>query len=103
MKLSVIATSVLLAAVSTGAYAYTPGTYTAAIAGQNGPVKVEVTTSADKILSVKIVDQRKRKASAPRQLPLFRLKLLKHSLQMSKASPARLFLLLPSRKLFRNA
>ena len=51
MKLSVIATSVLLAAVSTGAYAYTPGTYTAAIADQNGPVKVEVTTSADKILS----------------------------------------------------
>ena len=58
MKLSVIATSVLLAAVSTGAYAYTPGTYTAAIAGQNGPVKVEVTTSADKILSVKIVGQK---------------------------------------------
>lgn len=58
MKLSVIGTSVLLAAVSTGAYAYTPGTYTAAIAGQNGPVKVEVTTSADKILSVKIVDQK---------------------------------------------
>lgn len=58
MKLSVIATSVLLAAVSTGAYAYTSGTYTAAIAGQNGPVKVEVTTSADKILSVKIVDQK---------------------------------------------
>lgn len=58
MKLSVIATSVLLAAVSTGAYAYTPSTYTAAIAGQNGPVKVEVTTSADKILSVKIVDQK---------------------------------------------
>lgn len=58
MKLSVIATSVLLAAVSTGAYAYTPGTYTATIAGQNGPVKVEVTTSADKILSVKIVDQK---------------------------------------------
>ena len=58
MKLSVIATSVLLAAVSTGAYAYTPGTYTAAIAGQNGPVKVEVTTSADKILSGKIVDQK---------------------------------------------
>lgn len=58
MKLSVIATSVLLAAVSTGAYAYTPGTYMAAIAGQNGPVKVEVTTSADKILSVKIVDQK---------------------------------------------
>ena len=58
MKLSVIATSVLLAAVSTAAYAYTPGTYTAAIAGQNGPVKVEVTTSADKILSVKIVDQK---------------------------------------------
>ena len=36
----------------------TPGTYTVAIAGQNGPVKVEVTTSADKILSVKIVDQK---------------------------------------------
>ena len=35
MKLSVLATSVLLAAVSTGAYAYTPGTYTGAIAGQN--------------------------------------------------------------------
>lgn len=46
MKLSLLATSVLLAAVSAGAYAYTPGTYTAAIAGQNGPVKVEVTTSA---------------------------------------------------------
>lgn len=55
MKLSLLATSVLLAAVSASAYAYTPGTYTAAIAGQNGPVKVEVTTSADKILSVKIL------------------------------------------------
>lgn len=58
MKLSLLATSVLLAAVSAGAYAYTPGTYRAAIAGQNGPVKVEVTTSADKILSVKIIDQK---------------------------------------------
>lgn len=58
MKLSLLATSVLLAAVSAGAYAYTPGTYTAAIAGQNGPVKVEVTTSADKILSAKIIDQK---------------------------------------------
>ena len=58
MKLSLLATSVLLAAVSAGAYAYTPDTYTAAIAGQNGPVKVEVTTSADKILSVKIMDQK---------------------------------------------
>ena len=58
MKLSLLATSVLLAAVSAGAYAYTPGTYTAAIAGQNGPVKVEVTTSADKILSVKIIDKK---------------------------------------------
>lgn len=58
MKLSLLATSVLLAAVSAGAYAYTPGTYMAAIAGQNGPVKVEVTTSADKILSVKIIDQK---------------------------------------------
>ena len=58
MKLSLLATSVLLAAVSAGAYAYTPDTYTAAIAGQNGPVKVEVTTSADKILSVKIIDQK---------------------------------------------
>lgn len=58
MKLSLLATSVLLAAVSAGAYAYTPGTYTVAIAGQNGPVKVEVTTSADKILSVKIIDQK---------------------------------------------
>lgn len=58
MKLSLLATSVLLAAVSAGAYAYTPGTYTATIAGQNGPVKVEVTTSADKILSVKIIDQK---------------------------------------------
>lgn len=58
MKLSLLATPVLLAAVSAGAYAYTPGTYTAAIAGQNGPVKVEVTTSADKILSVKIIDQK---------------------------------------------
>ena len=58
MKLSLLATSVLLAAVSAGAYAYTPGTYTAAIAGQNGPVKVEVTTSADKIPSVKIIDQK---------------------------------------------
>ena len=58
MKLSLLATSVLLAAVSAGAYAYTPDTYTAASAGQNGPVKVEVTTSADKILSVKIIDQK---------------------------------------------
>lgn len=58
MKLSLLATSVLLAAVSAGAYAYTPDTYMAAIAGQNGPVKVEVTTSADKILSVKIIDQK---------------------------------------------
>ena len=58
MKLSIVSASVLLAAMSVSAYAYTPGTYTAAIAGQNGPVKVEVTTSADKILSVKIVDQK---------------------------------------------
>ena len=46
MKLSIVSASVLLAAMSVSAYAYTPGTYTAAIAGQNGPVKVEVTTSA---------------------------------------------------------
>lgn len=58
MKLSIVSASVLLAAMSVSAHAYTPGTYTAAIAGQNGPVKVEVTTSADKILSVKIVDQK---------------------------------------------
>lgn len=58
MKTTSLSASIALAVFSTGAYAYTPGTYTAAIAGQNGPVKVEVTTSADKILSVKIVDQK---------------------------------------------
>ena len=35
MKLSIVSASVLLAAMSVSAYAYTPGTYTAAIAGQN--------------------------------------------------------------------
>lgn len=58
MKTTSLSAAIALAVFSTGAYAYTPGTYTAAIAGQNGPVKVEVTTSADKILSVKIVDQK---------------------------------------------
>lgn len=58
MKITSLSAAIALAVFSTGAYAYTPGTYTAAIAGQNGPVKVEVTTSADKILSVKIVDQK---------------------------------------------
>lgn len=58
MKTTSLSAAIALAVFSTGAYAYTPGTYTAAIAGQNGPVKVEVMTSADKILSVKIVDQK---------------------------------------------
>lgn len=58
MKTTSLSAAIALAVFSTGAYAYTPGTYTAAIAGQNGPVKVEVTTSVDKILSVKIVDQK---------------------------------------------
>lgn len=58
MKTTSLSAAIALAVFSTGAYAYTPGTYAAAIAGQNGPVKVEVTTSADKILSVKIVDQK---------------------------------------------
>lgn len=58
MKTTSLSAAIALAVFSTGAYAYIPGTYTAAIAGQNGPVKVEVTTSADKILSVKIVDQK---------------------------------------------
>ena len=58
MKTTSLSAAIALAVFPTGAYAYTPGTYTAAIAGQNGPVKVEVTTSADKILSVKIVDQK---------------------------------------------
>ena len=58
MKTTSLSAAIALAVFSTGAYAYTPGTYTAALAGQNGPVKVEVTTSADKILSVKIVDQK---------------------------------------------
>ena len=58
MKTTSLSAAIALAVFSTGAYASTPGTYTAAIAGQNGPVKVEVTTSADKILSVKIVDQK---------------------------------------------
>ena len=49
MKLSIVSASVLLAAMSVSAYAYTPGTYTAAIAGQNGPVKVEVRTDAPEI------------------------------------------------------
>ena len=103
MKLSLLATSVLLAAVSAGAYAYTPGTYTAAIAGQNGPVKVEVTTSADKILSVKIIDQKKRKASALRLLPHFLLKLLKHSPLTFKALQEHPFLLPLLRRPFKNA
>ena len=100
MKLSLLATSVLLAAVSAGAYAYTPGTYTAAIAGQNGPVKVEVTTSADKILSVKIIDQ---KESALRLLPHFLLKLLKHSPLTFKALQEHPFLLPLLRRPFKNA
>ena len=40
------------------AMAFTAGTYTASIAGQNGPVKVEVKTSNDKILSIKVLDQK---------------------------------------------
>lgn len=40
------------------AMAFTAGTYTASIAGQNGPVKVEVKTSNDRILSIKVLDQK---------------------------------------------
>lgn len=57
---------------SFAAFAYTPGTYTASIAGQNGPVTVEVTTSADKILSVKILSQKETEgigSNAVAQLP----------------------------------
>ena len=48
----------LIALSCSSAFAYNAGTYTASIAGQNGPIKVEVTTSADKILSVKVLDQK---------------------------------------------
>ena len=57
MKLTTLALSISAAICSTAAFAYTPGTYTASIAGQNGPVTVEVQTSADKILSVKVLKQ----------------------------------------------
>lgn len=57
MKLTTLAISISAAICSTAAFAYTPGTYTASIAGQNGPVTVEVQTSADKILSVKVLKQ----------------------------------------------
>lgn len=103
MKTTSLSAAIALAVFSTGAYAYTPGTYTAAIAGQNGPVKVEVTTSADKILSVKIVDKKKLKVSGPRQLQHFRPKSLKRSLPMFKALQVRLSLLPLLRKLFKNA
>lgn len=48
----------LIALSCSSAFAFTAGTYTASIAGQNGPIKVEVTTSTDKILSVKVLDQK---------------------------------------------
>lgn len=44
-----------IACTSVAAFAYNPGTSTASVAGQNGPVTVEVKTFADKILSVKVL------------------------------------------------
>lgn len=72
MKVSKICLAVAAAACSTVAMAYVPGTYTASVAGQNGPVKVEVQTSSDKILSVKILDQKETQgigSNAIDQLP----------------------------------
>lgn len=103
MKLSIVSASVLLAAMSVSAYAYTPGTYTAAIAGQNGPVKVEVTTSADKILSVKIVDQKETEGIGSKAVSALPPQSLKLSLQMFRASPELLSLPPLLRRLFRNA
>ncbi len=65
-------TAVSAAFCSTIVLAYTPGTYTASVAGQNGPVAVEVQTSADKILSVKVSDQKETQnigTHAVEQLP----------------------------------
>lgn len=72
MKPTTLAISISAAICSTAAFAYTPGTYTASIAGQNGPVTVEVQTSADKILSVKVLKQQETEgigSKAVAQLP----------------------------------
>lgn len=72
MRLTKTFLAVSAAFCSTIVLAYTPGTYTASVAGQNGPVAVEVQTSADKILSVKVSDQKETQnigTHAVEQLP----------------------------------
>ena len=101
MKTTSLSAAIALAVFSTGAYAYTPGTYTAAIAGQNGPVKVEVTTSADKILSVKIVDQKETEGIGSKAVAALPAEIVKA--QSAKALQVRLSLLPLLRKLFKNA
>ena len=58
MKLTQTFLAVSTALCSTFAFAYTPGTYSASVAGQNGPVTVKVQTSADKILSVTVTSHK---------------------------------------------
>lgn len=72
MKISKLTVAVGFALSCSSVLAYTPGTYSASVNGQNGPVTVEVQTSADKILSVKVVSQKETEgigSNAVAQLP----------------------------------
>lgn len=58
MKYSVFCLAVTMALASMSVQAYTAGTYEAETSGLNGPIKVQVTVTADAITAVKVLAQR---------------------------------------------
>ena len=58
MKHSVFCLAVTTALASMSVQAYTAGTYEAEASGLNGPIKVQVTVTADAITAVKVLAQR---------------------------------------------
>lgn len=58
MKHSVFCLAVTMALASMSVQAYTAGTYEAETSGLNGPIKVQVTVTADAITAVKVLAQR---------------------------------------------
>ena len=71
------------------------------LTGQNGPVKVEVTTSADKILSVKIVDQKETEGIGSKAVSALPAAIVKAQSADVQASPELLSLPPLLRRLFR--
>ena len=65
MKHSVFCLAVTMALASMSVQAYTAGTYEAEASGLNGPIKVQVTVTADAITAVKVLTVSVRKPLNP--------------------------------------